>query len=311
MPGKRYTPRSGAARQDVYQEVTDRMIAALESGTVPWSKPWVTGGAPRSMSTGKRYRGVNTWLLAIAAQDGGWTSPWFGTYGQITERGGQVRKGERSTAITFWRTLEKSGTDAATGEEVKRTIPMLRQFRVFNAGQADGLPGKFYPEPGAEPEPIATPQDVLDAYIGSANGPAWMHDKSGQAFYSPARDEVRMPPIGGHKTAEGYYLTAFHEASHSTGHPSRLDRPGISEIGPFGSHGYAREELVAQMSASMLAAETGVDTDAEMDNSAAYLASWIDALKGDSRLIIGASAAAQKAADLILDPVREPVALAA
>src|SRR5260370_38210384 len=126
------------------------MITALEARVVRWRKPWPSAGRPRSLSTGRPYRGINVWLLSLAGQDNGWRSPWFGTYGQIQERGGQVRKGEKSTLVTFWKTLENQERDPATGEVTTRAVPMLRKFRVFNAGQADGLPGRFHPYPGKE-----------------------------------------------------------------------------------------------------------------------------------------------------------------
>ena len=152
---------------EIYQAVTDRMVLALERGVVPWRTPWTLAGRPRSMSTGNAYRGVNTWLLALAARERGWGSPWFGTYRQIQERGGQVRRGEKSTLVTFWKTLEKQEPDAVTGEVMTRAVPMLRKFRVFSACQADGLPDRFFPEPGEE-RPIAGPQAVLDGYAGQA-----------------------------------------------------------------------------------------------------------------------------------------------
>ena len=130
-------------KADAYQQVTDRIIAALEAGTVPWRKPWRKGSWPRSMSTSKRYAGINVMLLAWADQ----CSSWWGTYRQIQELGGQVRKGEKSELVTFWKELEVADADKAarTGKPETRRIPMLRIFRVFNAAQADGLPDKFHP----------------------------------------------------------------------------------------------------------------------------------------------------------------------
>jgi antirestriction protein ArdC len=295
-------------RTDVYQEVTDRMIRALEAGVVPWRKPWTSAGRPRSLSTGRPYRGINVWLLSLAGQDNGWTSPWFGTYGQIQERGGQVRKGEKSTLVTFWKALEKEDRDPATGEVSTTTVPMLRQFRVFSACQADGLPERYFPAPGTQAEPIAGPQAVLDGYVNRPGGPTLHYDVAGQAYYSPAEDEIHMPPLAGHRSAEDFYSTAFHEAGHSTGHKSRLAREGVRGTGKFGSHAYGKEELAAEMTASMLCAETGVDTDAIFANSAAYVGSWLETIKADPKMVISAAAAGQKAADLVLEPTREALA---
>jgi antirestriction protein ArdC len=291
--------------EEIYQAVTDRMVQALEQGVIPWRTPWTLAGPPRSMSTGNAYRGVNTWILALASAEHGWRSPWFGTYRQIQERGGQVRKGEKSTLVTFWKTLEKQERDPATGELTTRAVPMLRKFRVFNADQADGLPGRYHPEPGEE-RPIAAPQAVLDGYTSQPGGPRMCHDVQGQAYYNPAADEIHLPPIAGHRGPEHYYATAYHEAAHSTGHASRLNRPGItSQDAVFSSHEYGKEELVAQMTASMLCAETGIDSEEIFQNSAAYIGSWLQTIKGDPRMVVSAAAAAQRATDKITELSRQ------
>ncbi len=290
---------------EIYQAVTDRMVQALEQGVVPWRTPWTLAGCPRSMSTGSAYRGVNTWLLSLASREHGWRSPWFGTYRQIQEQGGQVRKGEKSTLVTFWKTLEKQERDPGTGEVTTRAVPMLRKFPVFNADQADGLPGRFHPEPGEE-RPIAAPQAVLDGYVSQPGAPRLSHDVHGQASYNPAADEIRLPPMTGHRSPEHYYATAYHEAAHSTGHASRLNRTGItSQDATFGSHEYGKEELVAQMTASMLCTETGIDTDEIFQDSAAYIGSWLQTIKGDPQMVVSAAAAAQRATDMITEPSRQ------
>jgi len=290
---------------EVYRAVTDRMVEALERGVVPWRRPWTLAGRPRSLSTGRAYQGVNTWLLSLACQEHGWASPWFGTYRQIRERGGQVRKGERSTLVTLWKTLEKQDRDPGTGEVTARAVPLLRTFRVFNACQADGLPARYFPEPGEE-RPIAGSQAVFDGYLGQPGAPRLRHDVQGKAYYQPAADEIHLPPMTGHRSPEHYYATAYHEAAHSTGHPSRLNRAGLtSPDAVFGSHAYGKEELVAQMTASMLCAETGIDTDEIFENSAAYIGSWLRTIKSDPRMVVTAAAAAQKATNLITEPGRQ------
>ena len=153
----------------IHQIVTQRMIAALETGTIPWRKPWHPAtGRPRSMSTGQPYRGVNLFLLSLTAGEQGYESPYWATYRQIAALGGQVRKGERSTLVVFWKKAETEQRDPQTGEVTVRAVPVLRYYRVFNAHQADGLPDRFYPAPG-EHQPIAAPQAVLDGYL--ARGP--------------------------------------------------------------------------------------------------------------------------------------------
>ena len=147
---------------------------------------------------------------------------------------------------------------------------------------------------------------MLDAYIGQPGAPRLSHDVQGQAYYDPAADQIRLPPMSGHRSPEHYYATAYHEAAHSTGHASRLNRDGITSAdATFGSHEYGKEELVAQMAASMLCAETGIGTDEIFQDSAAYIGSWLQTIKGDPRMVVSASAAAQKATDMITEPGRQ------
>jgi antirestriction protein ArdC len=288
----------------IHQIVTDRMIAALQQGTVPWRKPWqAAAGQPRSMSTGQPYRGINRFLLGLTAAEEGYSSPYWGTYRQISELGGQVRKGERSTLVVFWKQARTEQQDSQTGELTVKQLPVLRYYRVFNAAQADQLPGRFHPAPGNRSE-IAHPQAVLDGYL--ANGPTLVHVAGERADYHPATDIIRLPPRAQFRTPEGYYATAFHEAGHSTGHPARLNRPGVAAFDHFGSGRYAREELIAQMTSSLLCAQTGIDDPVTFANSASYIAGWLRALDNDHRLVIAAAAHAQRASDLITGPERQP-----
>jgi antirestriction protein ArdC len=288
----------------IHQIVTDRMIAALQRGTVPWRKPWqAAAGQPRSMSTGQPYRGINPFLLGLTAAEEGYPFPYWGTYRQISELGGQVRKGERSTLVVFWKQARTEQRDPQTGELTVKQLPVLRYYRVFNAAQADHLPGRFYPAPG-EHSQIAEPQAVLDGYLARGS-PKMVHVAGDRADYHPATDTIRLPSRAQFRTPEGYYATAFHEAGHSTGHPARLNRPGIAAFDHFGSGQYAREELIAQMTSSLLCAQTGIDDPATFANSASYIAGWLTALDNDHRLVITAAAHAQRASDLIIQPERQ------
>ena len=288
----------------VHRIVTERMIAALERGTVPWRKPWqAAAGRPRSMGTGQPYRGVNVFLLGLTAAEEGYSSPFWGTYRQIGDLGGQVRKGEHSTLVVFWKQAQAEQPDPQTGELTVRQLPVLRYYRVFNAAQADHLPERFHPAPGEHSE-ISGPQAVLDGYL--ARGPKLVHVAGDRADYHPATDTIRLPLRSQFRSGEGYYATAFHEAGHSTGHPSRLARPGIAAFDHFGSDRYAREELVAQMSSSILCAQTGIEDPGVFENSASYIAGWLSALNHDTRLVVTAAAQAQRACDLINQAEREP-----
>lgn len=284
-----------------YEIVTKQIVDMLEAGTVPWRKPWKSHGMPTSMSTKKPYRGINPFLLNMQAMLHGYTSPFWGTYDQIGSYLGQIRKGEKSTLIVFWKTGTRQVKDENTGEVEARRWAVLRYFRVFNIEQADwpeGVPARFQIEPLAEHNPIMEAQQVLDRYLLADNPPSFGHGGD-RAYYSPSADAIRLPVMGTFETAEAYYSTAFHEATHSTGHKSRLNRDGIVENHFFGDPWYAKEELVAEMGAAMLSAVTGIEQHT-LPNSAAYLQSWIKALKGDPKLVVSAAAQAQRAADLIL-----------
>jgi antirestriction protein ArdC len=285
-------------KSDVYQIVTDQIVALLEGGTVPWHKPWDPSiGRPLSMSTRKAYRGINPFLLACSAAAAGYSSPWWGTYDQITERGGQVRKGEQSTLIVFWKTGTREVTDEATGQETEKRWAVLRYFRVFNAEQADGLDERWLKAPdGHDTNPIGSCEELVASYL--ADGPSLAHGGNA-AFYSPGRDHVQLPPIAAFTDAAEYYSTMFHELTHSTGHGSRLNREGIVEGHSFGDELYSREELIAEMGAAMLCGVAGIEQ-TTVTNSAAYLASWIKVLKGDAKLAVAAAGQAQRACDLIL-----------
>jgi antirestriction protein ArdC len=257
-----------------------------------------------SMTTGQPYRGVNVFLLGLAVAEEGYRSRYWGTYRQITQLGGQVRRGEQSTLVVFWKPVEIADRDPLTGELSAKQIPVLRYYRVFNATQADHLPDRFHSAPEQDTQ-LRAPQAMLDGYLGG--GPMLRHVAGDRAAYQPATDTIRLPLRSQFRSAEHYYATAFHEAAHSTGHPSRLDRPGIAAFDHFGSDRYAREELVAEMTSSVLCAETRIDNPELFDNSASYLAGWLAALNGDRTLVIAAAAQAQRACDLIDPGEREAI----
>lgn len=277
-------------KQDVYAEVTDRIIAALEQGTVPWRKPWRTAayGGPVSLSTGRPYRGINVFLLELQ----GYSDPRWGTYKAISELGGQVRKGEKGTRVILWKPARRTVEDASTGETEQRAYLLLRTFTVFNAEQADGLPEL----PAVEDVSPFTADERAEAIVKGWGGkPGIVHGRS-QAAYSPAKDMVYMPNPEDFVGTDEYYTTLFHELTHATGHESRLNR---LEPALFGTDPYAREELVAELGASMLAGLAGLAV-AGGEQSAAYIASWLKRLKDDPKLIVNAAAQAQKAADMIV-----------
>jgi antirestriction protein ArdC len=298
-------------REHVYNKITNRIIQALEAGTVPWQRPWgASGGWPRSMATGKRYQGANVLMLGMTSQERAYSSPWWGTFRQIAALGGQVMKGQNekngsgSTTIFFAerREREGDGIDPETGELERSGYTVARAFRVFNASQCEGLPEHFYPQPGSG-ETLAEPQAVLDEYLAHG-GPQLDHVPIDRAYYTPNDDRILLPLRTQFRTPAHYYGTAFHEAVHSTGHPSRLNRSGVAEFDHFGSDQYAMEELAAEIGAAMLLTETGLDDPDLYANSAAYVQSWLGALRGDRNLVISAASQAYKAVELITGPDR-------
>jgi antirestriction protein ArdC len=291
-------------KPDRYQEITDRILEAMEDGTLPWRKPWTSAGFARSMSTGKPYRGINIWLLEIAEMVGGYSSPWWGTYNQISERGGQVRKGEKSTKVVFWKRSVKTVKNDATGEDEDRAMFFLNIYSVFNAEQADWPEGSKRPtEPTderTEVERFEAAETIMRAYLDNG-GPSLSYGGD-RAYYAPPLDSIRLPEMADFHSSVGYYSTAFHELTHSTGHESRLNRKGAVEHTSFGSEMYSKEELVAELGSAYLLGSAGLDLDHEdgLAASAAYVAGWKSRLVEDPKLIVQAAAQAQKAVDLIL-----------
>ena len=273
----------------VYDVVTDRILAQLEAGTIPWQKPWGgKAGMPQNLKSGKAYRGINVFLLHSL----GYESPHFLTFKQARDRGGSVRKGEKGCPVVFWKWLEVEQADETTN----RRVPMLRYYTVFNVAQCDGIDAPATDMPERKHKPVQAAQATVEAM---PNPPGIVHGYTG-ADYSPRTDIVRMPKPGRFESSEAYYKTLFHELTHSTGHSSRLNRNVDLKLAAFGSSDYSREELVAEMGAAFLCGETGI-LDAQIGQSAAYIAGWLKALKNDRKMVVTAAAQAQKAVDFILN----------
>jgi antirestriction protein ArdC len=284
-------------RQDIYQRVTDRIVADLEQGIRPWAKPWNAGhraggfGLPLRHN-GVAYRGINILLLWGAAMEGGYAAPTWMTYRQAQELGGQVRRGEKGSLIVFADRITRTEQDEA-GKDVEREIPFMKGYTVFNVEQIDGLPAQYHPKP-ADPLPEAERLLRADGFI-AATGADIRHGGE-MAFYAPTSDSVRLPPFETFRDKESYYATALHELTHWTGHRSRLARDFGGQR--FGDEGYAREELVAELGSAFLCVDLGI-TPAIRDDHTAYIGNWLKALKGDKRAIFQAAAHAQRAADYL------------
>jgi antirestriction protein ArdC len=282
------------SRPNVAETITAAIVAKLEAGTRPWVQPWTGASISRPLrSCGTPYRGINVLWLWMAAEAAGHTSPYWMTYRQAQQLGGQVRKGERGTVAIFYRTYVAGSEAQDSEDEQDRTRRVLKSFTVFNACQVDGLPGRFFPEPRALP-PASERDAELETFFGSI--PAKVRHLGAEAYYSAVPDEITMPEPCLFSDADHYYATLAHELSHWTGHESRLARRMSAR---FGSDAYAMEELVAELSAAMLGAELGLPV-SHLDHHASYLASWLKVLKADSRAILSVAAKAEEASSLLL-----------
>lgn len=273
---------------DLYQIVTDKILASLEQGVAPWVKPWsdTSGGMPFNAISGKAYRGINSMLLFAPA--GAIGNGWM-TYKQAQDVGAQVRKGEKGSMIVFFKPWKVTDKNAPQGESAERMIPILRYFTVFHTSQIDNLPVKFQPV-----APVRLPEVERIAAAEKIMAQATVNHGGDRAYYRPATDAIQLPEMAQFADVESYYGTALHELTHWTGHKSRLDR----EYGKrFGDTAYAREELVAEMGAAFLCAAAGIEGKLQ---HVEYLANWIKVLKQDKRAILVAAGAAQKAADFCL-----------
>lgn len=280
----------------VYEIITARILEKLAAGAVSWRKPWSAGGCPRNLVTGKEYRGVNVFLLGSE----GFASPYWLTFRQAKQLGGTVRKAERSTPVVFWKWLAKTQENPENGETETTEVPILRYYNLFNASQCDGISHSRLDATEEKPAPF-NPIDAAEAIVASyPDPPSISEDGGASAYYRPLTDSIHMPERGSFDSEEHFYATLFHEMTHSTGSERRMARPGVTNPTRFGSHGYSHEEMVAEMGSAFLLAEAGIDSEPLMDNSAAYVASWLQALRDDPKLLVLAAAQAQKAVDHIL-----------
>jgi antirestriction protein ArdC len=303
------------SRRDFRQEVTDRIIIMLETGVAPWQKPWNPADAsldiPTNPTTGKAYRGGNAIHLIATGLSRGYGDPRWMTYRQAAAMAWQVRKGEKGTQIEFWevknagdtrsepiRAGDGDGHQPADELDAGRGGRLIhRVYTDFNAKQNDGIP-EWTPKQRTVFEVVEAGEHILNKC-----GATILHDQADRAFYNRAADSIHLPPKHAFKDAASYYGTALHEAAHSSGHPSRLNRATLNESYRFGDISYAKEELRAELASVFLAAERGIPHDPEQH--AAYVGSWIKTLKEDKHEIFRAAHDASRAADFLLALERE------
>lgn len=292
---------------NLYEEVTSQIISMMEQGQIPWHKPWAgTSAGAISHNTGKPYSLLNQILLQEPGE--------YITFNQCHQEGGKVKKGAKAKKVYFWKMYQKDLLDEdgqpvlkPDGTPKKETFPILKAFMVFHLNDCEGIQPKWADKlPEAPAKPIETAEAVLADYVSREKIRLVADKISGQAFYSPARDLINLPCINQYQSAAEYYSTAFHEATHSTGHPSRLHRFSITgQNAAFGSEEYSKEELTAEIGAACILHQMGIETPESLRNSAAYLQGWLKALKDDKQLIIGAASRAEKAVKMILNQTAE------
>ena len=287
------------AKRDIYQDVTDKIIAKIEAGigNGSWQRPWANaagGGIAVNVKTGKPYHGINVPLLAGESDHGIW-----GTFKQWHDMGYTLKQGERHKArVVFFKMLHVKDEEA-DDPNAKKTVPMIKDTPVFAAEQVEGFDpdawlAKRNAALGSEPERIERADALTLAYL---NEEGIKYAEGGnRACYTPALDAINMPTRKQFKTAPGYYSTLLHECAHSTGASNRLDR---DLMGRFGREAYAFEELVAELSAAMTCGALGID-DEPRDDHAKYMQSWLNVLRQDKKAIFKASTLAKDASKYIL-----------
>ena len=285
-------------KRDLYLEVTKKIIAAMESGTL-WQRPWsalAETGLPRNGLSGRHYNGINTILLFLEAQQRGFDDNRYITFKQASAAGHKVRRGAKSFPVYFFKSLDIKNIDEQTGDTTKKSIPYLTEYRVFNAQDIEGL------APAIIRQQEWTPIEVMEELVKTLG--VNVQYGGTRSFYEIHRDEVRLPLKASFPTAEGFYGTLAHEIGHWTGHPTRLNR----QFGRFGDEAYGREELRVELASAFLAARIGVAA-SNTENHAAYIGSWIKVLKSDRREIFRATSDASKIVSFMLGRTEEGTAV--
>lgn len=279
--------------KNVYEMVTERIIAELEKGIIPWQKPWTgTATGAFSRSTGKPYSFINQLILGKPGE--------YLTFKQIQEAGGKVKKGEKASIVVFWKQYPVTETNA-DGDTVTKYIPVLRYYNVFHIDQCEGVTPKYAQPATTELEPIEHAESIINDYV-DREALTFENQEQNRAYYSPIMDKVVVPVLSQFSIVEEYYSTAFHELTHSTMHQDRCNRQEErkGKLVAFGSEEYSKEELVAEIGAASLVNICGIESEKSFRNSAAYIQSWLRILKNDSRMIVSAASKAEKAVNYIL-----------
>ena len=301
-------------KKDVYGIITERIIAELENGRIPWHKPWIASGSGAvafRWIDGKPYSLLNQCLLEKPGEYISWK--------QIQAENAKlqkknkddktlfckVRKGEESRIVVGWypkklqptqKEIERANELGITAKVKVLPIPIF--YNVWHIDQVDGINPKKEPPVfpnGVEADEKA--EGIIKDYV-EREKISLNFVEGDSAYYSPAMDSIVLPTKAQFKNTAEYYGTAFHEMTHSTGHVSRLNR--IEKKAAFGNEEYSKEELVAEIGSAVLLNQCGLETESSAKNNAAYIQSWLRVLKNDKKMIFGASSRAEKAVKFIL-----------
>jgi antirestriction protein ArdC len=287
--------------------VTDRIVAQLEQGLIPWHKPWTgvgieDGGAVNYVSR-KPYSMLNQMLLGREGE--------YLTFKQIKERGGSIKKGAKAGVVVFFTTttytkreeVQEDGSTETVSVMKEHLMPVLKYYNVFHIDDCEGIESKIKVEEDAGPKisTIESAEKVLNGYVEREKELQFRNNiPTDRAYYSPTLDLISVPMLSQYEIAEEYYSTTFHEAIHSTMPENRCNRKSEQKLAAFGSEDYSREELVAEIGSAMLCNNVGIDCEKAFKNSVAYIQGWLKKLKNDNRMIVWAASRAEKAAKYIL-----------
>lgn len=295
------------SQNNVYQMVTDRIVAQLEQGLIPWHKPWTGVGIERCGAVNyvsrKTYSMLNQMLLGREGE--------YLTFKQIKERGGSIKKGAKAGVVVFFTTttytkreeVQEDGSTETVSVMKEHLMPVLKYYNVFHIDDCEGIESKIKVEEdaGLKISPIESAEKVLNGYVEREKELQFRNNiPTDRAYYSPTLDLISVPMLSQYEIAEEYYSTTFHEAVHSTMPESRCNRKSEQKLAAFGSEDYSREELVAEIGSAMLCNNVGIDCEKAFKNSVAYIQGWLKKLKDDNRMIVWAASRAEKAARYIL-----------
>ncbi|MAM12613.1 MAG: peptidase [Rhizobiaceae bacterium] len=293
--------KSSSPKFDVHQEITNRIVDALENAG-EFQLPWIANKSgsfarPVNIASRKPYNGVNIVSLWVSAQASQYPSNVWGTYRQWQDASCQVRKGEKSSLVVFYKTFDVEQINDQTGQAEQAERMVARASWVFNAAQVDGFP---HDQADIPDQPSFDPITQAEAFV-KATG-AVIEEGGDKACYVPSADIIRMPErrrFTGTATtsaAEGFYSTLCHELTHWSGSKARLSRDLSAR---FGTEAYAMEELVAELGAAFLCGDLGLTPEPRLDH-AQYIKNWLTVLKSDKKAVFTAASKASEASNWLM-----------